>query len=140
MKRVLLAAAGATAALLATASLVAGGELVSLRGSNPIDELSKQFEEMGKQKSATGFKRSWKTAPPMIPHSAKAFKVTMKLNVCAYCHVEDYKWMEAPKAGDSHFLKDASGKATASLDARRYFCTQCHATQTTGGPLVANTF
>ncbi len=140
MKRVLLAATGGMFALIVTGSAVLGDEVVSLRGGNPIDELSKRFDPRHNQKTTSGFKRSWKLAPPMIPHSDKAFKVTLGMNVCAYCHAKDYKWMEAPKAGDSHFIKDASGNVTTTLDSRRYFCRQCHAPQAAREPIVSNNF
>ena len=138
MGRATLIVAGAAVALTVAGSLAAA-QVRTLRGDNPIDALSAFTPQKYQEKSATGFHRSWETAPPMIPHSYKPFKITRELNACAYCHVRDHEWMKAPKAGDSHF-KRVKGGAAPVLDMRRYFCLQCHAPQHAIEPIVRNTY
>jgi cytochrome c-type protein NapB len=50
-----------------------------------------------------------------------------------------YREFGATKISMTHF-KDRTGTDTATVSPLRYFCTQCHASQTNAQPLVENTF
>jgi cytochrome c-type protein NapB len=87
-----------------------------------------------------GIARSYKEQPPMIPHAIEKYEISLRLNGCLKCHSEEtYQAEKAPKLGDSHYL-DRDGKKLDKLSMRRYFCTQCHAPQLEGTPLVDNAF
>jgi cytochrome c-type protein NapB len=87
-----------------------------------------------------GIARSYKEQPPMIPHAIDKYEISLRLNGCLKCHSEEtYQVEKAPKLGDSHYL-DRDGKKLDKLSMRRYFCTQCHAPQLEGAPLVDNAF
>lgn len=87
-----------------------------------------------------GIERSYKEQPPMIPHAIEKYEISLRLNGCLKCHSEEtYQTEKAPKLGDSHYL-DRDGKRLDKVSARRYFCTQCHAVQFEGAPLVDNSF
>ena len=87
-----------------------------------------------------GIQRSYKEQPPMIPHAVEKYEISLSLNGCLKCHSEEtYQAEKAPKLGDSHYL-DRDGKTLDRLSMRRYFCTQCHAPQLDGAPLVDNAF
>jgi cytochrome c-type protein NapB len=87
-----------------------------------------------------GITRSYKEQPPMIPHAIEKYEISLRINGCLKCHSEEtYQTEKAPKLGDSHYL-DRDGKKLDKLSMRRYFCTQCHAVQFDGVPLVDNAF
>jgi len=87
-----------------------------------------------------GIERSYKEQPPMIPHAIEKYEISLRLNGCLKCHSEEtYQTEKAPKLGDSHYL-DRDGNRLEKLSSRRYFCTQCHAVQFEGAPLVDNSF
>ena len=46
---------------------------------------------------------------------------------------------QAPMVSITHFMS-RDGQFLASVSPRRFFCTQCHVTQTDAKPLIANTF
>ena len=76
----------------------------------------------------------------MIPHAIEKYEISLRINGCLKCHSEEtYQTEKAPKLGDSHYL-DRDGKRLEKLSMRRYFCTQCHAVQFDGVPLVDNAF
>lgn len=87
-----------------------------------------------------GISRSYKEQPPMIPHPIEKYEISLRGNGCLKCHSpETYQTEKAPKLGESHFL-DRDGKRLEQVSMRRYFCTQCHAVQFDGVPLVENSF
>jgi nitrate reductase (cytochrome), electron transfer subunit len=87
-----------------------------------------------------GIPRSYKEQPPMIPHAIEKYEISLRVNGCLKCHSpETYQTEKAPKLGDSHFL-DRDGNRLEKVSTRRYFCTQCHAVQFDGVPLVENAF
>lgn len=78
--------------------------------------------------------------PPMIPHSVKGYQVTTNTNRCLQCHgVEHYRATGAPRVSPTHFM-DSDGKLLSDVAPRRYFCLQCHVSQTDVAPIVENTF
>lgn len=87
-----------------------------------------------------GIERSYLGQPPMIPHNIEKYEITLGVNGCLKCHSENtYQVERAKRIPDSHYL-DRDGRKLAQVSSRRYFCTQCHAPQLSGAPLVENLF
>ena len=68
------------------------------------------------------------------------YKINLKFNKCLTCHSwANYEQSGATKISQTHFL-NAEGVEMANVNARRYFCTQCHVPQRDVSPLVENEF
>ena len=84
--------------------------------------------------------RNYPEQPPVIPHSIDNYQLTLKTNRCLDCHRREYTEASgAPMISVTHFM-DRDGQMLADVTPRRYFCTECHVTQTDARPLVPNTF
>lgn len=84
--------------------------------------------------------RDFVQQPPMIPHKTEGYEVSMNFNRCMDCHSwSRYQETGATKVSLTHF-KDRDGGEMANVSPRRYFCVQCHVSQTDAKPLVGNTF
>jgi len=85
-------------------------------------------------------KRSYPMQPPIIPHKIRNYQIDLNTNKCLSCHnrnrVED---SQAPMVSVTHFM-NRDGNFLATVSPRRYFCLQCHVTQTNTKPLVDNDF
>lgn len=139
MKKVLFAALAGAVLMLGPWGFAGAAEMKSLR-ETAIDAGDKSIEQVKQVTVEGGFTRSWKEAPPQIPHTIDKDQITLKDNSCMRCHSEaNFKKEKAPRVGDSHFI-DAEGKKLADLNMRRWFCTQCHAPQADTKPLVDNAF
>jgi len=84
--------------------------------------------------------RDFVQQPPLVPHASSNFPVTLQFNKCLDCHA----WGRAqatnsPKISVTHF-RDAQGRELSSVSPGRYFCMQCHVTQSDAKPLVENIF
>ncbi|MBK8764440.1 MAG: nitrate reductase cytochrome c-type subunit [Burkholderiaceae bacterium] len=84
--------------------------------------------------------RDFVQQPPLIPHTVAGYNITANFNKCMDCHA----WSRARESGATkvsltHF-RDRDGKELTSVSPRRYFCLQCHVSQSDTKPLVANTF
>jgi cytochrome c-type protein NapB len=129
---------------LGLTTLVAWGgvfavDLVSERGA-PLDAPSSVPEKHKVEVVQGGFERAWETQPPMIPHAIEKYEISLRQNGCLKCHSTATAEKENTKPTPaSHFL-DRDGNKLDKLSSRRYFCTQCHAPQLSGSPLVDNTF
>ena len=78
--------------------------------------------------------------PPLIPHTIESYIVSKEFNKCMDCHA----WSrageaKATKISITHF-KSREGAEMSSVSPNRYFCNQCHVSQTDAKPLVGNTF
>jgi cytochrome c-type protein NapB len=84
--------------------------------------------------------RNYPEQPPVIPHSIDNYQLTVRTNRCLDCHRRQYTEASgAPMISVTHFM-DRDGQVLADVTPRRYFCTECHVTQTDARPLVSNTF
>lgn len=84
--------------------------------------------------------RNYPEQPPVIPHSIDNYQLTVRTNRCLDCHRRQYTEASgAPMISVTHFM-DRDGQVLADVTPRRYFCTECHVTQTDARPLVPNTF
>jgi nitrate reductase (cytochrome), electron transfer subunit len=139
----------ATRSLVLALTLMAAGQALAAdttvivdpqRRDQPLDGASAPVERRQVEVVQGGIARSYKEQPPMIPHAIDKYEISLRLNGCLKCHSEEtYQAEKAPKLGDSHYL-DRDGKRLDRLSMRRYFCTQCHAPQLEGAPLVDNAF
>lgn len=78
--------------------------------------------------------------PPMIPHSVKNYQVTKNVNQCLNCHSpENARVTGATRISPTHFA-DREGNLGSSSSPRRYFCLQCHVSQSDVEPIVPNQF
>ena len=84
--------------------------------------------------------RDFVQQPPLIPHTIRGYTVTLNFNKCMDCH----SWSRARETGATkvsltHF-RDRDATELPNISPRRYFCLQCHVSQTDAKPLVENTF
>lgn len=84
--------------------------------------------------------RDFVQQPPLIPHTIEGYLVSKEFNKCMDCHA----WSRASEAratkiSITHF-KSREGAEMSSVSPNRYFCNQCHVSQTDAKPLVGNTF
>ena len=84
--------------------------------------------------------RDFVQQPPLIPHTIEGYIVSKEFNKCMDCHA----WsraaeVKATKISITHF-KSREGAEMSSVAPNRYFCNQCHVSQTDAKPLVGNTF
>lgn len=133
-------------ALLSFVSLSLGSyhlqaeEVRSLRGSAPLDELSKSPNLNKVQNDREPIERDYVQQPPLVPHKIQGYKINKKFNKCLTCHSwANYKDAGATKISQTHF-SDRENNVLANIAPRRYFCTQCHVPQINSKPLVENTF
>ena len=84
--------------------------------------------------------RAYPMQPPTIPHSIDGYQVDLNSNRCMLCHARDTAaQFQAPPVSVTHYM-DRDDQFLAEVSPRRYFCVQCHVTQTDARPLVANGF
>ena len=84
--------------------------------------------------------RDFVQQPPLIPHTIEGYIVSKEFNKCMDCHA----WsraaeVKATKISITHF-KSREGAEMSSVSPNRYFCNQCHVSQTDAKPLIGNTF
>jgi len=92
---------------------------------------------------AKPFKKSFVTAPPMIPHSVNGMvPIKMGQNQCLGCHTpQTAKAMGITAIPADHFVDNFKGdKKVKRIAGSRYNCTQCHAPQATLDPVIENRF
>lgn len=84
--------------------------------------------------------RNYPEQPPVIPHAIRGYEITLNANRCLTCHGRQFtEQSQAPMISITHFM-DRDDQILATVSARRYFCTQCHAPQTEAKPLVDSRF
>ena len=131
---------GSAAALLVGSSMLALAEIKSLRGDIPLDAPPKPPKKARVMSKTGGYKRQWKTQPPLIPHKIDKERISLDENSCLRCHAPDtYKAEKAPMISRTHFT-DPKNPSDKNLMRRRWFCYQCHVPQVEAKPLVENVF
>jgi len=138
MKR--LVAYSLAAAVMLGSSMLAMAEIKSLRGDIPLDAKPKPPAKARVMSQSGGYKRAWKTQPPLIPHKIDKERISLDENSCFRCHSPDtYKAEKAPMISKTHF-KDPNNPSDKNLLRARWFCYQCHVPQVEAQPLVENVF
>ena len=135
-------AAHAQTAPPAAANAAPGGgpavKVQSLREGAPLaDDIP--IAAARQERDRAPYDRDFVQQPPLIPHTAD-YQITSNFNKCMDCHsFQRAKISGATKVSISHF-RTSQGQELDNISPRRYFCTQCHVSQTDAQPLVANTF
>ena len=89
------------------------------------------------------YKKSYKTAPPMIPHRVDHMvPIKVGKNECLMCHMPLHaKKLGIPQMPKDHFRDNFDkDKKDVSVAGSRYFCTTCHAPQANVKLAVQNHF
>ena len=130
----------ALAATLITVSTALAAELTGLRGAVPIDQEAAPPPIANEVNDDKRQARNYPEQPPVIPHQIRDYQITLNANKCLSCHSRQFTAQsQAPMISITHFM-DRDGQFLASITPRRYFCTQCHVSQSDTPPLVDNTF
>lgn len=117
-----------------------GGQTMATLRNGPID-VEADAPKMGRVDNRDiKRKRAYPMQPPTIPHKTDRYQVDLKVNKCMTCHSRKYtEESQAPMVSVTHYM-DREGNFLAEVSPRRYFCKQCHVTQTDTNPLIANEF
>ena len=111
----------------------------SLRGAVALDE-DNDAPNLKKLNTGNRFDKAYRQQPPLIPHKIDKYQINLKVNQCMRCHDWPYNVREgAPKISETHYI-NREGVALDKVTRSRWFCTQCHVTQTRAPAIVHNTF
>ena len=78
--------------------------------------------------------------PPLIPHDTRGYEVNLQVNKCMSCHARRRaEESQALMISVTHYM-DCDGNFLAEVSPRRYFCNQCHVTQTNTREVVKSDF
>ena len=119
---------------------VDGGQTIATLRDGPIDrEVDPPMIGRVEDKSITR-KRAYPMQPPTIPHKIDGYQVDLNVNKCLSCHSRKLSEnSQAPMVSVTHYM-DREGNFLADVSPRRYFCEQCHVTQTDAPILLVNEF
>lgn len=114
-------------------------KLHTLRGA-AIQGPEDPSENFRNERDSGPLPRDFVQQPPLTPHTTRGYTITKNFNKCLDCHA----WGRTAETGAtkisiSHF-KSYGGAELSNISPRRYFCTQCHVSQTDAKPLVGNSF
>ena len=121
------------------AQTTASAKVQSLRG---VDVSASDPESEGTRygRDQTALPRDFVQQPPLIPHSIEGYTVDKNFNKCLDCHAWNRtKETGATKISVTHF-RTRDGVELSNISPLRYFCNQCHVSQSEAKPLVGNTF
>lgn len=114
--------------------------VTDLRGATPLTEeftAPPIYKEINDDKRRA---RNYPEQPPVIPHNIRDYPITLNANKCLTCHTREFTAQsQAPMISITHFM-DREGQVLATVTPRRYFCTQCHVSQSEAPDLVENKF
>jgi nitrate reductase (cytochrome), electron transfer subunit len=129
-----------TGLILGLAGMPALAQQFGLRGPTPLNETKPAAPIPNDVNNDRRQARNWPEQPPVIPHQIRGYEITLNANRCLTCHGRQFtEQSQAPMISVTHFM-DRDDQILATVSARRYFCTQCHAPQTDARPLVENRF
>lgn len=128
------------ALIATTASAQQSRHTDAMRGSTPLDEEAQPPVLQNVENKDLRRTRAYTMQPPTIPHKIDGYQVDKNANRCLFCHNRDrIQETQAIPLSVTHYM-DRDANVRATISPRRYFCTQCHVTQTETKPLVDNTF
>ena len=111
-----------------------------LRPSGTLGQTLPALPLVGMSKTVQREVRNYPEQPPVVPHAIRGYQLDKSYNHCLHCHSRARApSMGAPMVSVPHFM-DGRQQVRATVAARRYFCTQCHVTQTQASPLVETDF
>jgi len=132
--------AGLAFVVLLVAGAVFADEIATLRGGAPLDEEPKPAAIPPVVDSDNRSPRNYPMQPPLIPHDTRGYEVNLQVNECMACHARRRTEESlAPMVSVTHFM-DRDGNFLAEISPRRYFCNQCHVTQTEARNVQDNDF
>ncbi|MEN1926602.1 nitrate reductase cytochrome c-type subunit [Luteimonas qiangzhengi] len=118
----------------------ASRDIAPLRRHVPIDVEVTPLEMAQVENFDMRRGRAYPMQPPTIPHSVDGYQVDLNSNRCMVCHARaNATRFQAPEVSVTHYM-DRDDQFLATISPRRYFCMQCHVTQTDAQPLVASGF
>ena len=116
------------------------GGLKTLRGADVQAADTESTDPFKAAKESRALERDYVQQPPLIPHKVEGYTVTRNFNKCLDCHSwSRYKETGATKVSLTHF-KTREGQELSNIAPQRYFCLQCHVSQSDAEPLVSNNF
>ena len=125
--------------VIVTPSLAAES-IVTLRKNIAIDVEATPLKMYRTNNEDIRRKRNYPMQPPLIPHQIRGYQIDLHANKCLYCHARSASEVsQAPMISVTHYM-NREGNFLADVSPRRYFCLQCHVSQTDATPLVANDF
>ncbi|OKY27722.1 nitrate reductase cytochrome c-type subunit [Thalassotalea sp. PP2-459] len=126
--------------LLITTTVAAFDDVATLRKGKALDQQSPSSPIANVMNNDIKQARNYPMQPPVIPHKTRNYEVNLNTNKCMSCHSRKRtEESQAPMVSVTHYM-DRDGNFLAEISPRRYFCNQCHATQTDAKTLVDNTF
>lgn len=97
-----------------------------------------QFHNQPKERELPAL--NYVNQPPIVPHSTKNYQVTQHTNQCLNCHsVKASRTTGATRISPTHFT-NRDGIVSGEVSPRRYFCVQCHVSQSDVAPIIDNQF
>ena len=115
-------------------------DVATLRDGVDISKQSKTEPIPNPIKNDVKVGRNYPMQPPIIPHNIRDYQLDTNVNTCLSCHSRKrVSESQATMVSVTHYM-DRDGNFLANVSPRRYFCTQCHVTQTDKKPLVGNDF
>ena len=112
----------------------------TLRQGVPLDREAAPAPMAKVSKQSRRELRAYPMQPPLIPHNVRGYQVDLFANKCLACHARSRSAATgAPMVSVTHYM-NRDGNFLAQVSPRRYFCLQCHVTQTEAVPLVGNDF
>ncbi len=121
-------------------SPIVAEEVATLRKDTKITEQKEPNIIYKEVNSDIKKSRNYPMQPPIIPHTIRNYEVNLNTNKCMTCHSRHRtEESQAPMISVTHYM-DRDGNFLAEVSPRRYFCNQCHVTQTETKELVENTF
>jgi cytochrome c-type protein NapB len=122
------------------ASLSYGDDNIATLRGGPIDKEMEPPRISRVDNSDIKRKRAYPMQPPTIPHKTNDYQLDLNVNKCVSCHSRKQSQnSQAPMISVTHY-QDRDGNFLADVSPRRYFCEQCHVTQSEAAPLVNNEF
>ncbi len=130
--------------LVVAFSLFAGAiiadEIATLRDGTPIEDEAAPAAIPQVIDGDIRTRRNYPMQPPLIPHDTRGYEVNMQVNKCMSCHARRRtEESQAPMISVTHYM-DRDGNFLAEVSPRRYFCNQCHVTQTATRKIFDNDF
>jgi len=128
------------AAIAAGTAALAEEPFDALRGATPLNDEGAASPMAPTRNTSEKEARNYPEQPPVIPHSIDGYQVDINGNKCLSCHARARTAeSQAPMVSITHFM-DRDGQFLASISPRRFFCTECHVTQSVVTPPVSNDF
>ena len=119
---------------------VAADEIATLRGGAPLTDEPEPDAIPQVIDTDIRAQRNYPMQPPLIPHDMRDYEVNLQVNQCMSCHARRRtEESQAPMISVTHYM-DRDGNFLAEISPRRYFCNQCHVTQTTTRNVPENDF